>query len=165
MSTLEHIKRMLLSASKDLYYISESEESFEFVYFPNVFHLPSTALEFASEVSGRDVSILEQKSEQENWPQPQVIEFDEFFANLIKNEDEVSETTMNSNSNYRALQESFYRAFVNDDNGNSKEPILKENPKVYRVPREYSGTRVDIYIVGLFEGVGVAGLKTLSIES
>ncbi|KAG9299954.1 hypothetical protein G9A89_009682 [Geosiphon pyriformis] len=188
-----YIKNHLLAASKNLVYISESDEPFEFVFFPSaeLSQLPETGEEFASLVLGRDLSTLRKHRSlmtieddvYDDSPRPRVLDFDEFFTALSGDRvgEAANETPLQEDDpytqtlGYGELKRAFKRSFT--DGGNSvtlnEDGVIERPPtpdlnssqdfRIYRVPLDK--TRIEIFIVGLVKGVGVVGVKTLSIET
>ncbi|CAG8478516.1 12914_t:CDS:1 [Acaulospora morrowiae] len=146
---IQHIRSNLIEASSQLLYVSEGEEPYEFVFIPNdqIASLPDKSSEFVSLIRQADFNIMtedEKMTEHES----QVQTFQEFFEPLTGTN---MEDPYGQKEGYKELQKIVEASFRG-----------KENVKVYKVG-EYR--RVGVYIVGLVKGVGIAGLKTLSIES
>ncbi|CAG8439568.1 7898_t:CDS:1 [Acaulospora colombiana] len=146
---IQHIRSNLIEASSQLLYVSEGEEPYEFIFIPNeeINSLPDTGSEFASLIQQDNFNIMtedEKITEHEN----RVLTFQEFFEPLTGTN---IEDPYGQRDGYKELQKIAEAVFRG-----------KENVKIYKIGGH---RRVGVYIVGLVKGVGIAGLKTLSIES
>ncbi|CAG8533153.1 3721_t:CDS:1 [Funneliformis caledonium] len=151
---IQRIRETLLEASSDLLYISEAEEPYEFIFIPNeeMSELPSNCEEFKSLIKKNDVSNImiteEESSAEEENASNNILDFGEFFNpfTFVHAEDPYGQR-----DGYKELQKIIEATFHG-----------KENVRIYKVG---SDRKIGVYIVGLVKGVGIVGLKTLSIET
>ncbi|CAG8538879.1 11293_t:CDS:1 [Paraglomus occultum] len=141
---LQQVRDKLVAASSDLYYVSEGDEPLEFVFFENkeLERLPESAQLFAESTTNLDSSHAREEMETE------CVDKKQFFGPLtISDHDPYGQQ-----EKYRKLEQTMEELFGSD------------NVLVYKVKgRLYSTT--EIYIVGLIRGLGIAGIRTRSIET
>ncbi|CAG8753289.1 16182_t:CDS:1 [Cetraspora pellucida] len=145
---IQRIREDLLEASAQLLYISESEEPYEFIFIPNdqITSLPTNSVELADLIKQCNIHIMtdEEKTIGEN----HLMTFQEFFEPFTGAN---AQDPYGQKDGYKELQKIVTAVFGG-----------KDNVKIYKIGEQ---RRIGVYIVGLVKGIGIAGLKTISIET
>nr|CAG8433116.1 645_t:CDS:1 [Entrophospora candida] len=146
---IKHIREQLLKASSQLVYISEGEEPYEFVFIlaKEVKNLPENSKEFTNLIRAKNIDLLIEDEKSNQHSSDHEIDFQQFFNESVASS---AEDLYGMKDGYRELAKTFLDIFHNEG-----------NIKIYRI----GARRVGLYIVGLVEDFGIAGLKTLSIET
>jgi hypothetical protein len=146
---IQRIREILLETSSQLYYVSESEQKYEFIFIPNetITELPKNCTEFKSLVKQNNL-MLTAEEELSGEESDSILRFQEFFDNFTS---DYAEDPYGQKEGYKELQKIVEATFHG-----------KENVKIYKIG---DFRRIGVYIVGLIKGVGVVGLKTISIET
>ncbi|CAI2169490.1 1797_t:CDS:1 [Funneliformis geosporum] len=147
---IQRIRETLLEASSQLLYISEAEEPYEFIFIPNeeISELPSNCEEFKSLIKKSNITLTEEEESAEEGNENNILDFGEFFNpfTVVHAEDPYGQR-----DGYKELQKIIEATFHG-----------KENVRIYKVG---SHRKIGVFIVGLVKGVGIVGLKTLSVET
>ncbi|CAB4421023.1 unnamed protein product [Rhizophagus irregularis] len=148
---IQRIKETLLETSKHLLFISEGEEPYEFIFIPkeDITELPEDCTQFKSFIKQQDNNnLMIAEEELSSSESNNALKFQEFFDPFTS---EFAEDPYGQKDGYKELQKIIEATFHG-----------KENVKVYKIG-DYR--RVGVYLVGVIKGVGIAGLKTFSIET
>ncbi|CAG8459098.1 4228_t:CDS:1 [Scutellospora calospora] len=147
-SEIKRIREELLEASVQLLYISESEEPYEFIFIPNdqITSLPTDNANFANLIKQYNMNIMTE--DEETIGENHVMVFQEFFEPFTGAN---AQDPYGQKEGYKELQKIVEATFGG-----------KDNVRIYKIGEQ---RRVGVYIVGLVKGIGMAGLKTMSIET
>ncbi|GBB90745.1 hypothetical protein RclHR1_01780012 [Rhizophagus clarus] len=147
---IQRIRETLLETTKPLLYISESEEPYEFIFIPkeDITELPNDCVRFKSLIKQNGNNLMITEEELSSPESNSVLSFQEFFDPFTA---DFAEDPYGQKDGYKELQKIVEATFHG-----------KENVKVYKIG-DYR--RVGVYLVGVIKGIGIAGLKTYSIET
>jgi len=151
---VQRIRETLLETSKHLLHISETEESYNFIFIPieemkeKITELPDDCTQFKSLIKQSNNNLMLKEEEASSPEENRTLEFQEFFDPLTN---DYAEDPYGQKDGYKELQKIIEATFHG-----------KENVKIYKIG---DFRKIGVYIVGLIKDVGIVGLKTYSVET
>ncbi len=132
-------KDILTNLSKDLWFMSESDEPFEYIEFESELDIAIPLVENIAQILNQPVQNINS------------IEFESFFEKLTFVEDWYGESEIGTTKLYEKLASHFKETFT------EKLVIEIRNPE--------NEIEIPIYIFGITPSKKIVGLKTLKIET